>query len=86
MNTHSVSPNCYCCPLVTRIDEPVEGGAFDEQEFVDPKLALMRKPIVGMETITWEDGKGAGAIPARVLPSPKEMTAAQRVHDVTHLP
>ena len=57
------------------------------EEDVDLKLALMKEPIVGMENVTWEEGKGPGAIPARPLSSPKEMSLAQRlIHDINHLP
>ena len=74
-----------CCPLVAHHDE-LEIGALAEKD-VDPKMALMGEPIVGTETVTWDEGKGPGAIPARPLPSPKEMSVAQRrIHDITHLP
>ena len=57
------------------------------EEEVNPKHALMGDPIVGMEYVTWEDGKGPGALPAKPLPSPKSLTDAQRrIHDLTHLP
>ena len=61
-------------------------GTPDEED-VNPKLAVIGEPIVGMEVVTWEEGKGPGALPARPLSSPKEMTTAQRrIHDITHLP
>ena len=57
------------------------------EEDVDPKTALMGEPIVGMENMTWEEGRGPDAIPARPLPSPTEMSTAQRrIHHLTHLP
>ena len=66
--------------------EHVKIGAPDEED-VNPKLAVIGEPIVGMEVVTWEEGKGPGALPARPLSSPKEMTTAQRrIHDITHLP
>ena len=50
-------------------------------------MAMLSEPIVGMETVTWDEGKGPGALPARPLSSPKEMAIAQRrIHDLTHLP
>ena len=62
----------------------------DEAELdddVNPKHAMMDEPIIGMENVTWEDGKGSGALSARPLPSPKTMSDAQRrIHDITHLP
>ena len=75
----------YCCPVVVRDDDSVrEDGTEDE---VNPKHALLSDPIVGMERVTWDDGKGPGAIAAKPLPSPKSMTDAQRrIHDLTHLP
>ena len=80
----SVSPT-YCCPMVTRMGEPAEVDMVEDE--VDLKHAMMKDPIVGMETITWEQGKGDGALAARPLSSPKEMSDAQRrVHDLTHLP
>ena len=63
--------------MVTRHDEQLEIVAPSEDD-VDPKMALMGEPIVGMETMTWEEGKAPGAIPARPIPSPKEMPTAQR--------
>ena len=75
-----------CCPVVAHHDEPVRGEAIAEEE-VDPRLAVVGEPIVGIESITWEEGKGPGALPAKALPSPKEMSSAQRrIHDLTHLP
>ena len=47
----------YCCPVVVRDDDSVrEDGAEDE---VNPKHALLSDPIVGMERVTWDDGKRA---------------------------
>ena len=73
--------------MVTHHDEHLEEIVVPGEEDVDPKMALTGEPIVGMENITWEEGKGPGAIPAKPLPSPKEMSVAQRrIHDLTHLP
>ena len=84
MNTSSVSPT-FCCPVVTRKDE-LDGNEIDD-EVVDPKLAMMKEPIVGLESVTWEQGKGSGALPARPLNYPKQMSdAVRRIHDLTHLP
>lgn len=44
----SVGPTC-CCPSVTRMDECPGIGGIDEEED-DPKLALVKEPIVGMES------------------------------------
>ena len=72
--------------MVTRHDEQLEIVAPSEED-VDPKMAVMGYPNVGMGNMTWEEGKGHGAIPARPLPSPKEMSTAQRrIHDLIHLP
>ena len=72
--------------MVTRHDEQLEIVAPSEED-VDPKMVLMGELIVGKEDITWEEGKGPGAIPARRLPSPKDISTAQRrIHDLTHLP
>lgn len=82
MNSNSASPT-LCYPLVPRTDEHREGSVIEE-EVVDPTLAMMRNPILGTDTITGERGKGDGALPARPLPSPKEMTDQQRkIHDIT---
>jgi hypothetical protein len=71
--------------LVVRDGETVRDGGTEED--VNPKHALLSDPIVGMDKITWDDGKGPGAITAKPLPSPKSMTDAQRrIHDLTHLP
>ena len=64
--------------------ELVEG---DADEVVDRSHAVTDEPIIGMDHVTHDDDTGPGAIPARVLPSPKGMSALQRaIHDVTHLP
>ena len=81
----SVSP-IHCCPVMMRHDKQLADTEIDE-EVADPKLAMMKDPIVGIENVTRDDANGAGALPAKPLPSRKEMTAAQRaVHDLTHLP
>ena len=87
MISEPVSPHCCLCyPLMAHSDESekVEVAVDDD---VDPKLALMSEPIVVVEHVTWDAGKVPGAIPAKPLPSPKEMSVAQRrIHDLTHLP
>ena len=49
MNSSSVRPT-LCCPVVTREDEL--GGSVVDDEVVDPKLAMTREPIVGLESVT----------------------------------
>ena len=67
-------------------EDVVETGAEDDEE-VDPKLAVLGEPIVGVERIVYDEDTGPGAIPARPLPTPRSMTEAQRaIHDLTHLP
>ena len=84
MISSPVRPRHCCCPVVIRDGESVKG---DDEEDVNPKHAVLSDPIVGMDKVTWEDGKGPGAIAAKPLPSPKPMTDAQRrIHDLTHLP
>ena len=52
----------------------------------DMSTAMLDDPIVGVEVVL-SDHNGAGARPARPLPSPKQMSPAQRaIHDLTHLP
>ena len=63
----------------------IDGG--EDDEIVDRSTAMASDPIIGMDRVTHDDSTGPGAIPARVLPSPKGMTSAERaIHDVTHLP
>ena len=45
----SVSPT-LCYPVVTRMGEPGKEDVVEEE--VDLKLAMMKDPIVGMDTIT----------------------------------
>ena len=84
-----VRPLVFCCPLQgARIDQQTykEVVGLDDEE-VDPKMALMSEPIVGIEKVVYDEATGSGAIPARPLTSPKSMSAAQRaVHDITHMP
>ena len=42
-----------------------------EDEEVNPKHAVLSEPILGMEKVTWEDGKGPGALRPKALPSPR---------------
>ena len=85
MITKTIRPHCLCCPMVMRDNEQLKDEAGLE-DVVDPKHALREEPIIGMENVTWEDGKGAGARPAKPLPSPKTMSEAQRrTHDLTPL-
>ena len=82
-----VSPHhyYYCCPVVVREGELVKDDGAEEE--VNPKHAMLSEPIVGMDKVTWVDGKGPGALAAKPLPSPKPMSDAQRrIHDLTHLP
>ena len=44
--------------------EDERNGGMENDEVVDPKLAMMKKPIVGLESVTWERGNGSGALPA----------------------
>ena len=68
-------------------------GTLDDQqngvgeEDVDPKMALVGEPIIGVERVVYDDSTGHGALEARPLSSPKGMSVAQRaIHDLTHLP
>ena len=66
-------------------DEHCRGDV--DEEVVDPRHAMLKEPIVGHEVVTYEEGKGNGAILPKPLPSPKEMSDAQRrIHDITHMP
>ena len=64
-----------------------QSAEVDKEEDVDPKMAVMGEPIVGVERIVYDESTGPGALAARPLSSPKCMSAAQRaIHDLTHLP
>ena len=83
MISSPVSPHYFCCPVVVRDGESVKDDGTEEEE-VNPKHAMLSEP---MDRITWEDGRGPGALAAKPLPSPKPMSDAQRrMHDLTHLP
>ena len=85
MSSTPVSPHHFCCPVIVRDGESVKVQVDDEE--VNPKFAMLADPIVGMENVTWDDGKGPGALKPKALPSPKPMSDAQRrLHDLTHLP
>ena len=77
-----------CCPLQgAQIDQQDDDGVGNVEEVVDPKMALMGEPIVGIDRVVYDDTTGDGAIPAVPLTSPKMMSASQRaIHDLTHLP
>ena len=64
-----------------------QSAEVDKEEDVDPKMAVMGEPIVGVDRIVYDESTGPGALAARPLSSPKCMSAAQRaIHDLTHLP
>ena len=67
MSSFPVRPLHVCCPVVVREGDVVKGGVDEE---VIPKHAMLDDPIVGMENVTWEDGKGPGAPAAKPRPSP----------------
>ena len=47
---------------------------------------LLGDPIVGVEEVRFEEGRGFGAREPRALPAPKQPTEAQRAkHNLTHL-
>ena len=78
----------FVCVLlrVTRTSESDGVGVLDEEE-ADPKMAGLGEPTVGVERVVYDDETGAGAIPAKPLPTAKSMSIAQRAeHDLTHLP
>ena len=61
-----------------RADGPAEVEADEVNEVVDLKrAAVLGDPIVCVEIVT-QDERGQGALPFKVLPSPKEPTQAQR--------
>ena len=63
-----------------------DGMSVLNDEEVDPKMAAMGEPIIGVERVVFDDATGPGAIPARPLPTPKSMSSSQRaIHDLTHL-
>ena len=79
-----VRPATLCFPIGVT-SQP--GQASVDEEDVDPRMALMGEPIVGMDRVVYDDATGPGALSARPLPSPKLMSAARKaVHDLTHLP
>ena len=47
--------------MVARKDEHNISEVSEEEEPVDQKLAMMKDPIVGVELVTYEEGKGSGA-------------------------
>ena len=51
-------------------------GDLDDEE-VDPKLAVLGEPIVGVERVVYDEETGPGALPAKPLPTPKTMTVAK---------
>ena len=88
-DSHSLRPSFHLYPLRAELDDhqgDVSFGA-DVEEVVEMEHAMPRDAIVGTDRVVYDDITGSGALPARPLPSPKGMTAANRaVHDLTHLP
>ena len=64
-----VRPHIYCCPVGATVNDQDGLLGMDEEE-VDPKMALMGEPIIGMERVVYDDATGPGALAARPLPSP----------------
>ena len=80
-----VRPFVRCYPVMGESHDQLDADIVEEE--VDPKMAMLGEPIVGIERVVYDDATGSGAIPARPLSSPKSMSAAERaVHDLTHLP
>ena len=84
----SVSPLVLFCPIgAARGNQHGDGIGMDDDDFADGKHAMTSEPIVGIERVVHDDATGPGALPARLLPSPRAMSPAQQaIHDATHLP
>ena len=75
------------CPVIKARADNKDSVGLEEDELVDPALAVMNEPIIGVDRVVYDDATGPGAIPAKPLPTPKSMTVLQRsIHDLTHLP
>ena len=83
-----IRPLVLCCPLQrARVYQPNDDGVGYVEELVDPKMALMGQPIVGIDRVVYDESTGDGAAPAKPLASPKVTSTSQRaIHDLTHLP
>ena len=55
-----------------------EGMSVLDDEEVDPKMAALGEPIIGVERVVYDDATGSGAIPARPLPTPKSLSVSQK--------
>ena len=84
MITKSTRPHCLCCPLVVR-DDDQPGDEAGLEDVADPKHVPMEEPIIGMENVTWEHGRSAGARPVKPLPSPKT-TSESETNPQSHPP
>lgn len=85
ISSSPVSQFIFCCPIGATLDDQQRLVGADEED-VDPKMAVMGEPIIGMDRVVYDDDTGPGALAARPLTSPKSMTAAQRAtHDLSHL-
>ena len=61
-----VRPNFVCCPIgVTRDDQA--GGVGGDDGDADPKMALMEDPIVGIDSVVYDESTGPGALAAHPL-------------------
>ena len=79
----AVSP--LLCPVVVG-DERGKDLA-EVVDAADPAHAQLDEPIVGAEVVTWDQSSGAGARPARPMPTPKAPSAAAWArHRLTHMP
>ena len=70
-------------PVVLR---PRAGEIGDDEE-VKQEEVFLSEPIVGIEKVDFQEGRGVGAFQPKVVRSPKEPTTAERDrHNTTHLP
>ena len=65
-----VSPHLLRCPVRADVDDQVGQVGGDEEE-VDPRMALAGEPIIGMDSVVYDDATGSGALPADHCPSRK---------------
>ena len=76
------------CPILSQADdEDAAAVAAEEAGVIDlRRAAVLGEPIVGNEMVTL-DKRGSGAVPFRILPSPRQPTPAQiERHNICHWP
>ena len=76
-----VRPFICCYPIMGESHDQLDEGIVEEE--VDPKMAMLGEPIVGIERVVSDDATGSGAIPALVRSEGGNRTRQPKVNPLS---